>query len=222
MTHARRTPSSSVGLPSGPTKSCSTSPGFICARRFVVAPTAWKTIVTVPASGSQSFMVSGMRSPRSSMRSMMNWPGLIFRAISGARTTMRVTSALSCSARSMGYTLPHPFSLIAHNKKQHLKNGAALGSKCRALYQPNLSRSVSNVFRTAKGCKPRQYGAKSHASGPAHVASGRTSSANGVRPQQTVPPNKHALVRHQHSKTNATASRPSAGPHKPWPIDPKR
>ena len=40
--------------------------------RIVVAPTAWKMIVIVPASGSQSFMVNGMRSPCSSMRSMMN------------------------------------------------------------------------------------------------------------------------------------------------------
>ena len=104
MTHARRAPSSSVGLPSGPAKSSSASPAFSCARRIVVAPTAWNTMVTVPASGSHSFIVSGMRSPRSSMRSMMNWPGLILRAISGARTTMRVTSALSGSTRSMGYT----------------------------------------------------------------------------------------------------------------------
>ena len=63
MTHARFAPSSSVGLPNGPAKSCSASPAFIWARRIVVAPTAWKMIVIVPASGSQSFMVNGMRSP---------------------------------------------------------------------------------------------------------------------------------------------------------------
>ena len=51
------------------------------ANRLVVAPTAWNTMVTVPACGSQSFMVRGMRSPLSSMRSMTNCPGLILRAI---------------------------------------------------------------------------------------------------------------------------------------------
>ena len=117
MTQARRAPASSVGLPSGPAKSRSASPARIRARRIVVAPTAWNTMVTVPASGSQSFIVSGMRSPRSSMRSMTNWPGLILRAISGARTVMRVTSAFSASTRSMGYTSPSPLS--SQIQKQH-------------------------------------------------------------------------------------------------------
>ena len=130
MTHARFEPSSSVGLPSGPTKSSSASPALSVASRIVVAPTAWNTMVTVPACGSAALMVSGMRSPCSSMRSMMNWPGLILRAISGARTTMRVTSALSASTLTMGYiAIPLRSNLARapalHPDARHRENPAA-------------------------------------------------------------------------------------------------
>ena len=54
-------------------------------------------MVMVPRTRSLPAMVSGMRSPASSMRRMMNWPGRALRATAGACTSMSVT--VSCSAR---------------------------------------------------------------------------------------------------------------------------
>jgi len=45
-------------------------------------------IVSVPFTGSESTMVSGMRSPFSSIMRMTNWPALRFLAISGASKTV--------------------------------------------------------------------------------------------------------------------------------------
>ena len=77
----------SEGLPRGPTTSRMESP---VSRRFismVVLPMACTQMVMVPALGSASAMVSGMRSPDSSSRRMMNCPGRCFLAIRGARIT---------------------------------------------------------------------------------------------------------------------------------------
>lgn len=58
--------------------------------------------MTVPAFGAAvSAMVSGTRSPYSSMRKMMNCPGLAFLAMSGASIFIRVT----CSLRSFLYAI---------------------------------------------------------------------------------------------------------------------
>ena len=75
-----------VGFPRGPAKSRILSPLSNCESMWVVFPTTWKTMVTVPSLGSESTMVRGMRSPLSSTRRMTNWPGLRFLAISGAMT----------------------------------------------------------------------------------------------------------------------------------------
>ena len=77
-------PSVSVALPRGPTKSCRQSPSFRWLSFSVVAPTVWTMMVTVPFSGSKSLIVIGIRSPFSSTRRMMNWPGWAFLATRGA------------------------------------------------------------------------------------------------------------------------------------------
>ena len=59
-------------------------------------------MVTVPALGSKSEMVRGMRSPFSVGRRMMNWPAAAWAATSGAERTMRLMPGARVSLRRMG------------------------------------------------------------------------------------------------------------------------
>ena len=64
---------SSVGRPSGPAMSVIASPAWSCSTRsLVLLPTAWMTSVIVPASGSASAIVSGMRSAPGPRRTITN------------------------------------------------------------------------------------------------------------------------------------------------------
>ena len=62
----------------------------------MLLPTAWMIRLIVPALGSASAIVSGIRSAPSPSRTMTNWPGCRISAIRGARTTSRVTLGESC------------------------------------------------------------------------------------------------------------------------------
>ena len=63
------------------------------------------TIVTLPSAASKSEIVSGMRSPCSSARTMTNCPGCAERATRGARTFIsQMPSARSLFSR-MGYII---------------------------------------------------------------------------------------------------------------------
>src|SRR5450755_450349 len=76
------------------------------------------TTVTVPRSASKSATVSGMRSPCSSMRAMMKWPGRAARATSAAPTSQRNVVGPNCSRRMIGYiqcTPPFPKSVWYQN-----------------------------------------------------------------------------------------------------------
>jgi hypothetical protein len=73
-----------LGSPERPDEIEEVSPSRSVIISKVVLPTAWMTTVTVPRAASKSATVSGMRSPCSSMRAMMKWPGRAARATSGA------------------------------------------------------------------------------------------------------------------------------------------
>ena len=75
-----------VGLPRGPTTWMG-SPTTMVAISMVDLPTSCTTRVMVPASGSVSAMVSGIRSAVSLMSTMTNCPAWCFREISGASIT---------------------------------------------------------------------------------------------------------------------------------------
>ena len=93
---------SSVGWPSGPATSWMASPTWSAASSVVLVPIAWITSVMVPASGSMSAIVSGMRSAPGPCRTMTNWPGRRTFAIRGASTTRRTTFGESCSRSTTG------------------------------------------------------------------------------------------------------------------------
>ena len=78
--------SRSEGRPSGPAKSAKRSPSRKELILFDEMPMLCVTMVTVPASGSVSQMVRGMRSPCSSVRTMTNCPGSPEVATRGAFT----------------------------------------------------------------------------------------------------------------------------------------
>ena len=65
----------SVGRPSGPATSVIASPGRRSTRSAVLLPIDWMISVIVPAAGSASAIVSGMRSAPGPSRTMTNWPG---------------------------------------------------------------------------------------------------------------------------------------------------
>ena len=69
-------------------------------------PTFWMIRVMVPFSRSASAMVSGIRSPFSSMRTMTNWPGLCLRATCGASTTSFTTFSDSSSFSTILFMVP--------------------------------------------------------------------------------------------------------------------
>ena len=77
----------SDGTPSGPVMFQMQSPSFKRPSCFVVLPTSLNAKVTVPFFASYPAIVSGMRSPFSSMIRIMNCPGRAFSAISGAHTS---------------------------------------------------------------------------------------------------------------------------------------
>ena len=79
------------------------SPSALCLSFSVVAPIVCTMMVTVPFSRSKSWMVMGMRSPFSSTRRMMNWPGSAFFATIGASISYRMTVGLSASFLTMRY-----------------------------------------------------------------------------------------------------------------------
>src|ERR1039458_9236908 len=96
----------SEGLPSGPTTSRMESPAFSMLSSMVVLPMACTTMVTVPALGSASAMVSGMRSPQSSSRTMTNCPGRCLRAIRGALITNSLIPRANGRASTISNTIP--------------------------------------------------------------------------------------------------------------------
>ncbi len=102
-------PSMGVGLPRGPTKSGIISPSLSMPSCFVVAPTSWKMMRTLPRSLSQPEMVSGMRSPSLSARRMMNCPGCALAAIRGASTSISVTVGFNTFFLRIRYMLSSPF-----------------------------------------------------------------------------------------------------------------
>ncbi len=78
-----------VGCPRGPATSRRAPPTGVATISCVERPTAWMMRVMVPAAGSSSAIVSGMRSAPLPTRTMTNWPGLRARATRGARMSMR-------------------------------------------------------------------------------------------------------------------------------------
>ena len=86
-----------VACPSGPTTSVMQSPSCNSHRRVDDRPTSCTTRVMVPATGSASAMVRGMRSPFSPTRTMTKCPALRDRAMSGASTTSLKTFSEKCS-----------------------------------------------------------------------------------------------------------------------------
>jgi hypothetical protein len=117
-----------VALPSGPSRCGRSSPARHWASWRVDWPTAWKTRVMVPAAGSASAMVSGMRSSYSPSWTMTNWPGWRSRAISGASTSMRCTCgairrvARMRAMRSAGERL---LDLLDAAQAEHARGAAA-------------------------------------------------------------------------------------------------
>ena len=107
-THAFLMPSTSVGLPRGPTKSAMHSPSERAFKVIVAPPTTWKMMVTAPVSLLQPATVRGMRSPRSSARRMMNCPARAFLATKGASISISVTVGLRLFFLRMRYMIP-PF-----------------------------------------------------------------------------------------------------------------
>ena len=83
----------SLGWPSGPMKLVSESPLPSVCRCRVDVPTAWTTMVMVPASRSKSAMVSGILSPSSWIIRMMNCPAWQAAATAGASMTCMYTSS---------------------------------------------------------------------------------------------------------------------------------
>ncbi len=92
----------SLGRPSGPATSRIASPGPSSARRCVVAPTAMK--ITRTRSPSTAEIVSGIRSPSGSTRTIRNCPARACRATCGASTTSACTRSASGSASTTLYT----------------------------------------------------------------------------------------------------------------------
>ena len=90
-----------VGLPSGPTTSAIMSPSLRRQSFVEDRPTVCTTSVMVPRAMSASAMVSGMRSPSLSTRTMTKLPALRLLAMSGASTSSRKTFSESCSLRTI-------------------------------------------------------------------------------------------------------------------------
>ena len=78
-----------VGLPNGPTTSATLSPSLRLHNFVEERPTFCTTSVMVPRLMSASAMVSGMRSPCWSTRTITKLPALRLLAISGASTSKR-------------------------------------------------------------------------------------------------------------------------------------
>ena len=95
----------SVGFPSGPTKSRSSSPGSSVPRCMVVFPTSWKIMVTVPSFLSAFAIVSGILSPLSVTRNIMNCPGFAARATNGAFITIILEPGPKTLFWSIGYPI---------------------------------------------------------------------------------------------------------------------
>src|ERR1035441_8667591 len=69
-------------------------------------------MVTVPASGLASAMVSGMRSPASSSRTMTNWPGFCFLAMRGALISNSFMPRAKGRAATIGNTGDPPLLIL--------------------------------------------------------------------------------------------------------------
>ncbi len=99
----------SEGLPRGPTTSRMESPASSRLSSMVVLPMACTQMVMVPAWGSASAMVRGMRSPESSSRTMMNCPGRCFFAMRGALITNSLIFCARGRASTISNTVPSTF-----------------------------------------------------------------------------------------------------------------
>src|SRR5581483_1249076 len=119
-----------VGCPSGPATSAIAAPRSSAFSLKVLLPTACTTSAIAPRAGSASAIVSGIRSPRSSMRTMTNWPGRRLRAMAGASTQKRTIEGARTSLSRMVYmsagaALPENRQ-IAAVMTEHRKNRAGL------------------------------------------------------------------------------------------------
>ncbi len=101
-----------VGFPSGPARSQISWPGSSDESCFVVFPTTCTTSSIQPSSAFPSAIVSGMRSPASHVRRMMNCPALRFFAISGASTLMRKTNGVMNSFSRILFISPCGLSFV--------------------------------------------------------------------------------------------------------------
>ena len=89
------------------------SPGFIALSARVDLPTPWTISEMAPRLVSASAIVSGIRSPSSSSRTMTNCPGCRFRAMCGASTQNRTTSGASVSLLRIRCTAASPLEKAA-------------------------------------------------------------------------------------------------------------
>src|ERR1035441_1115941 len=146
----------SEGLPSGPTISRIESPASNMLSSMVVLPMAWTTMVTVPASGLASAMVSGMRSPASSSRMMTNWPGFCFLAMRGALISNSLMPRAKGRAATIGNTGYPPLLILRRLSTgvcgiRHKEDGHSAQPKAgSADYRQNvvLSRLERNFLET--------------------------------------------------------------------------
>ena len=101
-----------VACPKGPTISSILSPASNWHRRVDERPTAWTTSVMVPSFTSASEMVSGIRSPFTSILTMTKWPALRDLAIKGAFTTSWNTFSENWCFATIVYILTCYFCLL--------------------------------------------------------------------------------------------------------------
>src|SRR4030042_85076 len=96
-----------MAFPRGPEKFSIPSPSPSLPRSLVEAPTSAKYTVTVSSSGSAPAMVMGILSPRSSVRTMTNWPGAALRDTAGALTLNILMLGGTSLFSVTWYTLAH-------------------------------------------------------------------------------------------------------------------
>src|SRR5581483_2369592 len=125
-----------VGRPSGPATSASAAPRSSAFSLCVLVPTAWTTSAIAPPTGSASAIVSGMRSPRSSTRTITNWPGRRLRAIAGASIQKRTIDGERTSLSRMVYMS----AAAALPENRQIAPMRALARKKRAGSRPRTGR----------------------------------------------------------------------------------
>ncbi len=145
MTHARRAPSSSVGLPSGPTKSRAGPRPPSCARK---AHGGGPDRLEHDGDGAR-LRVRLVHGERDALARLVDaqhdeLPGRYLARDLRARTTMRVTSAFSASTASIGYIVLDPYRL------QNGTRDADAPRTSRARVRGSL---LARVFRIARAAQ---------------------------------------------------------------------